>query len=138
ARRGSGIVVRNINDLAAYRIGYVEGVAFEPVLQSKVPASQLHVYEHWTTNGLFQAVQDGTIDLAIFNQHVFTEKRYRNELFDLEIVHTLYDYPRAYRYYFSQSSAHERLVEAFDLYLAALDISDSVLEHQDGERDFLE
>lgn len=139
ARRGSGIVVRTIDDLTAYRVGYVHGFAFEPMLRLHVPAARLLAYEQWWAgNGLSQAVQDGSIDIAIFTQHVFIEKRYRGELFDLEIIHTLYDYPRLYRYYFQQSGAHERLVEAFDLYLNAIDTSASIAEHQDGERDFLD
>lgn len=138
ARRGSGIVLRNIDDLAAYRVGYARGVSFEPTLRSHVPAAQLIEFDQWTGNGLFKAVQDGRIDIAIFNRHVFTEKRYRSELFDLEVVHTLYDYPRLYRYYFSQSAAHERLVEAFDLYIKAIDASASIARHQDGESNFLD
>ncbi len=40
------------------------------------------------------------IDIAVFNQSVFAQDRYRLELFDLEDIYTLYDYPRAYGFLF--------------------------------------
>jgi len=130
--------IRSIADLAGYQVGYVQGVSFEPMLQAIVPASQLRAYNQTSSDGLFRAVQEGVIDVAVFNKDIFIEKRYRQEFFDLEVVHTLYEYPRAYRYYFSQSPENQRLVEAFDRYLAAIDISASVMKHEDGERHFLE
>ena len=130
--------IRGIADLAGYQVGYVQGVSFEPMLQAIVPASRLHAYNQTSSDGLFESVQEGVIDVAVFNKDIFIEKRYRQEFFDLEVVHTLHEYPRAYRYYFSQSPENQRLVDAFDRYLAAIDISASVMRHEDGERHFLE
>jgi len=138
ARHRSRISVHTIDDLGKYRVGYVKGVSFEPILQTLVPASQLHPYNQTSSDGLFQAVRDGVIDVAVFNKDIFIEKRYRQEFFDLEVIHTLHEHPRAYRYYFSRSPAHQRLVDAFNQYLAVLDISVSVMEHEDGERHFIE
>lgn len=138
ARRGANVVVRSFNDLANYQVGYVNGFSLESMLRAQVPADQLSSYSQWTSNGLFDALQDGRIDVALFSQQVFTEKRYASELFDLEIIHVLYDFPRAYRFYFSPSSEHERLVAAIDMYLSAMDLSASFKAHQEGERSLVE
>lgn len=138
ARKGQQFSIRNTSDLAKYQVGVVQGVALEPILQSIVPAAQLQSYDEKSSDGLFEAVLKGEIDVAVFNKNIFTEKRYRQELFDLEVIHTLGDNPRAYRYYFSQSPEHQELVEAFNRYLAVIDVSASVLDHADGERQFLE
>jgi len=138
ARHGSEAVVRHINDLAGYQVGYLQGVVFGPLLQSLVPAAQLHAFSATTTESLFKAVQNGSIDLAVYNKNMFVKDRYSQELFDLEVIHTLYDHPRHYRFYFSQTPGHQRLVEAFELYLAAVDVSASIRAHDDSERDLLE
>ncbi len=138
ARHGRNISIGSVADLANYQVGFVQGVSFQPILESVIPAAQLHAYNQTTSDGLFQDVLDGVIDIAIFNQQIFTEKRYQQEFFDLDIVHTLYEYPRAYSYYFSRSPQHQRIVEAFDRYLAVIDVSASVAMHEQGERHFLD
>ncbi len=138
ARHGQSVSIRSTADLANYQVGFVQGVSLQPTLQSVVPAAQLHAYNQTSSDGLFQAVRDGAIDIAVFNQQIFIEKRYHQEFFDLDVVHTLYEHPRAYGYYFSQSPAHQRIVEAFDRYLAVLDVSEAVMIHEKGERHFLE
>lgn len=138
ARHGRNISVRSTADLAGYQVGFVQGVSLQPVLESVVPAAQLHAYNQTSSDGLFHAVLDDVIDIAVFNQQIFTEKRYQQEFFDLDIVHTLHEHPRAYSYYFSQSPEHQRIVEAFDRYLDAIDVSASVMIHEKGERHFFE
>lgn len=137
-RKKQRVDVRNIDDLAKYRVGIVAGVALEPTMQAIIPADQLHLYDIKTSDALFEAVRSGDIDFAVFNQDIFIEKRYRQELFDLDIIHTLYDHPRAYRYYFSNTPKHQRIVHAFDRYLDAINISASITAHADGEAQFLE
>lgn len=138
ARHGRNITIRRTADLAKYQIGFVQGVSLQPVLESVVPAAQLHAYNQTSSDGLFHAVRDGVIDIAVFNQQIFIEKRYLQEFFDLDVVHTLYEHPRAYGYYFSQSPEHQRVVEAFDRYLAAIDVSAALMVHEKGERHFFE
>lgn len=138
ARHGRSISVRNTDDLAKYHVGFVEGVSLQPTLQSIVPPAQLHAYNQTTSDGLFHAVRDGEIDIAVFNKQIFIEKRYHQEFFDLEDIHTLHEHPRAYRYYFNQSPAHQRIVEEFDRFLAVIDVSEAVMIHEKGERHFFE
>lgn len=138
ARRGRSIAMNGIPDLAKYRVGYVQGVALEPILQAALPASQLRAYDLNTSDGLFEAIQSGEIDVAVFNKDIFIEKRYHQEYFDLQIVHTLLKHPRPYRFYFSRSPGHQQLVEVFDRYLAVMDTSASIMKHEDGERIFFE
>lgn len=138
ARRGRQLVIRDLEGLAGYRVGVVKGVAFESILRERVPDIQLITYDLTESEGLFRALQEGKLDVVVFNQNIFAEKRYRNEYFNLEVVRTLHEYPRAYRFYFSPSPSHQRLVEAFDRYLAVMDVSGAVEAHEGGEREFLE
>lgn len=138
ARYDENISVNSSEDLANYRVGFIEGVSLQPILESIVPLGQLHPYNQTTSDGLFQAVQNGEIDVAVFNQQIFMEKRYNQEYLNLEVIHTLTDYRRDYSYYFSQQPEHERLVEAFNLYIAAIDTSATITMHKRGERNFFE
>lgn len=137
-RRGSAIALQGVDDLAQYKVGFVSGVNFQNVLEARVPSDKLFPFDHFAAGEIFTALEGGQIDVAIYNQHAFTEKRYRDELFDFEVKYTLYEYPRTYRFYFTDSPVHERLVEAVNQYLTAIDPSQSVILHQHGERELLE
>lgn len=137
-RRDAAMNLRTVDDLAHYRVGYVPGASIERALRTRIPNDKLVPVEQWADGAIFQAVQQGDIDLAIYNQNVFNEMRFAKRLFDLEIKQILYEYPRSYRFFFSRTPAHERLVSVLDQHLAVLDISASVTAHQDGERNFLQ
>lgn len=109
ARQGSGVVLRGINDLSNYRVGYLPGAALEPLLKATVPPDRLFTFNERSSNGLFDVVRKGTVDVAVFNKDVFQEKRYHNEYFDLEVIYTVYESPRAYRFYFSKAPDHALL-----------------------------
>lgn len=127
-------------DFAQHRVGIIAGVAVESVLSGIVPPAQLHRFDASVGNegGLFKALRDGVIDIAVFNKDIFLEQRYRHELFDLEVVQTLHGFPRAYGFYFSPTPPHARVVALLDRYLAVMDTSASVAEHELGERQLIE
>ena len=138
ARKGRRLAVNNSADLAKHRVGLIGGVALEPILKGIVPAGQLRSFEASVVGkGLFQALRDDEIDLAVFNKDFFSEERYRYELFDLEIIQTLNEFPRAYSFYFTRSPEMQRVVAAFDRYLAVMDISASLEAHEVGERQLM-
>ena len=130
--------IHSLGDLAAYRVGVVKGVALDSRLQAIVPPDQLQRFDETTSTGLFQALQRGELDAAVFSKNIFEEKRYGNDYFDLEVVYTLRDEPREYRFYFNPSEQNQRLVKAFDRYLAAIDVSPSIAQHEEGERLLIE
>ena len=131
--------VHSTDDLAQYHVGLVRGVALEPILRTRLPESQLHLFETSVEgDGLFRALREGTIDVAVFNQNFFSEKRYSHELFDLEIIHRLTEFPRAYSFYFSSTPAHQRVVALLDRYLAVMDTSAALEAHEVGERQLIE
>ena len=136
-RKGRRLPVHGLADLAGYRVGVIKGVAFEPILRQSLDAGHLVVFDQTSSDGMFEAVRHGRIDVAVYPAGIFEEKRYQHEYFDLTVLHTLRDEPRPYRFYFSASPAHEDLVRVFDRYLAALDVSQSVNVHEDGERQFI-
>lgn len=138
ARKGQPLPVHGLADLAPYRVGLVKGVALEPRVQAIVAPPRLTRFDQAGSKGMFQALRDGAVDLAVYSRDIFEEKRYTHELFDLEVIHTLRDDPRAYGFYFSPSPAHQRIVAAFDRYLAAIDTSASVAAHVIGERQLIE
>ena len=138
ASRSRRLVMHDMADLEHYRVGVVRGVALESVLEGVVPPQQLVRFDQGSSAGMFEALRDGSIDAAVFNKSIFEEKRYLHEYFDLENIFTLYGYPRSYRFYFSASPQHERVVAAFDRYLAAMNLSESTTAHEGGERQFIE
>lgn len=139
ARKGRRLVVGGSADLAQYRVGTIAGVALEPILRGIVPPSQLHGFDASVVgDGLFQALRDDTIDVAVFNKDFFSEERYRHDLFDLEVVQTLNEFPRAYSFYFTRTPAHQQLVAVLDRYLAVMDISASLEAHEVGERQLMD
>ncbi len=120
-------------ELANRHVGVVTGVALETILSELIPAPQLKRYPNsFDSGGLFEALRKGEIDLAVFNREFFVEQRYLRELFDLEIVHTLLEYPRHYSFYFGP--AHSELVELFNRYLASAELGTALLKHREGER----
>lgn len=139
ARKGRRLSVGTSADLAQYRVGFVGGVALEPILQGIVPAHQRHSFDASVgSNSLFQALRDGAIDVAVFNRSFFLEERYRHELFDLEVIQTLSEFPRAYSFYFSRTPEHERIVALMDRYLKVMDTSASHEAHEVGERQLID
>lgn len=99
ARKGRRLPVHGVNDLTPYRVGVVKGVALEPRLQAIVPAAQLTSFDQINSDGMFQALLEGTLDVAVFSKSIFEEKRYTHDYFDLEVIHTLGDDPREYSFY---------------------------------------
>ena len=139
ARSGQRLTVRNSADLAKYRVGFVGGVALEPILHGIVPAPQLYSFDaSFVGDGLFQALRDDTIDVAVFSKNFFSEERFRHELFDLEIIQTLTEYPRAYSFYFSPTPQNQRIVAVFDRYLKVMDTSAALAVYEVGERQLIE
>ena len=128
--------IRSLADLAPYRV--LKGVASESLLKTVMASDRLVVIDDVTSEALFQALRDGRIDVAVFSKAVFEEKRYQHEYFDLAVVHTLHDAPRVYGFYFHASPRNQQIVQAFDRYLAVLDVSGAVAEHEDGERQFIQ
>ena len=139
ARKGRRLSIATSADLAQYRVGFIGGVALEPILRGIVPASQLQSFDASVgSKGLFEALRADEIDLAIFNKDFFSEERYRHDLFDLEIIQNLSEYPRAYSFYFSRTPEHARVAAVFDRFLVAMDTSLSVQAHEVGERQLME
>ena len=138
ARKGWRPEVRGLAGLAPHRVGVRKGVAFEPILQRVVASDRLVVFDGPSSDAMFQALRSGLIDVVVFSKNVFAELRYTNEYFDLEVVETLHDLPRSYGFYFHPSPGNQRVAQAFDRYLAVLDVSGAVAAHEDGERQFLQ
>lgn len=137
ARKGRVPLVSRTEDLARYRVGLVAGVALEPLLRPKI-AQLVTFKESFAPDGLFTALRDGEIDIALFSRDFFQEQRYHYELFDLEVIHALKEYPRNYGFYLGQSEAHRTLAQIMGRYVQALDTSASLQAHQQGERQLIE
>ena len=139
ARKGRRLTLGSSADLAQYRVGFVAGVALEPILGRIVPSTQLHSFKATVDElSLFEALRNDLIDVAVFNRDFFSEKRYLHELFDLEIIHSLNEFPRYYGFYFSRTPQHQRVVAVLDRYLAVMDSSLSLEAHEVGERQFMD
>lgn len=135
----SPIEIHKLNQLKGYTVGVVGSVALEPVLRDMVPGNQIKLYESSEgENGLFQALRNGEIDLALYNKDIFNEKRFRAELLDIEAIYTITGFPRQYRFYFHDSPENKYIVNLFNRVLSTIDISYSVQAHQYGEKRLIE
>ena len=139
ARKARRLTLSSSADLAKHHVGFVRGVALEPILSRIVPITQLHRFETSVDElGLFDALRNDVIDVAVFNRDFFSEKRYVHELFDLEIIHSLNEFPRHYGFYFSRTPQHQRVVAVLDRYLAVMDTSAAMGVHEVGERQLMD
>lgn len=138
ARKGRRFPISAGADLAKCPVGVVGGVALDPILRGIVPATQLHSFGSSVAGkGLFQALRDDAIDVAVYNRDFFSEKRYHDELFGLEVIYVLTEFPRSYSFYFSRTAEHQRIVDTFDRYLAVMDTCASLEAHEVGERQLI-
>lgn len=138
-REDETITVTGLMDLRAYQVGVVAGTSFTALLQDLLPLGNLHEFKDSTgINGLFSALRRGEIDVAVYNKSVFSEERYQFDLFDLIILDTLYEEPRAYRFYVHDTPIHRQLVQAINQYLAVIDTTESAQAHHSGEQQFIE
>lgn len=133
-----GLTISSMDDLNAYRVGVVKNSALEGVLRSRLPDARIITLDDTHSQDIYQPLLDGKIDVLVHNRNFFKEGRYQHEVFTLEAVYTLHEHPRAYRFYFSRSQDHHRLIQLFDRYLAAIDTHDSVVAHEAGERHLIE
>lgn len=138
ARKGWRPELRSTADLAPFRVGVIRGAAFETLLKEVVAGERLMVFDEAASDRLFQALRSGTIDAAVFSKSLFDEMRYLHEYFDLEVAHVLHDAPRAYGFYFAPSARNQQVVQAFDRFLVALDVSGALAADAGGERQFIE
>lgn len=137
ARKGWTAPMTGLADLAPYRVGSLQGVALQEQLKQTVPAAQLHLVE--PTNGmLFELLRSGELDLVVFNQDIFEQVRYQREYFDLEVVYTLRQFPRAYGFYFAPKPQYQLLLDVMDRYLEGVDVAASVRAHENGLHQLLE
>jgi diguanylate cyclase (GGDEF)-like protein len=137
--KGKPHTLESLAELPGFRIGVIEQTSLARDLASIVPAENLVSLP--LTNGkgpLYRALRDGEVDVLVMNKEIFTEDRYRDELFDMEVAQILTQFPRKYGFYFSRSKDHERLVELFDRYLMQIDASAAALRHEVGERRLIE
>ncbi len=135
----AGITISNLTELRDHRVGIVQGVSFSHMLKALIPSENLYEYDQsMGANSLFDALRSGRVDVAVYNKSIFTEKRYKHDLFDMVVLDTLYEYPRAYRFYLSNGPQHHNIIQAFNTYLEAINTSKLIAQHQDGEQQFIE
>jgi len=138
-REHEDILIQGVEGLRPFHVGIVKGTSFSEMLDNLMPRGHLHLYDtSMGPRGLFAALRSGEIDVAVYNKSIFTEKRYQHDLFDLVAIDTLYEQPRAYRYYIKDTPQHKELVKLINRYLAVIDSTESVLAHQNGEQQFIE
>lgn len=135
ARREDSLKIFNIKQLGQYRLGVVDKTAIIPHLQSIIPGVELHTY---LEGALYEGLRRKKIDIALFNKGAFAQDRVRLELFDLDDIYTLYNFPRSYSFLFKPTAENQKLVDIFNRYLAVIDNSASVLMYEDDEYRLIE
>ena len=130
ARKSDRLHLLNSQQLSEHRIGVIEQASIIPYLQSKTPQAELHAYKEGV---IYEALRRNKIDVAVLNKGVFVQDRIRLELFDLDNIFTLYDFPRNYSFLFKNTADNQKIIEIFNRYIAATDLSASVRFYEDGE-----
>ncbi len=131
ALRENQIRISSIEQLKHYRVGVVKATAIEFYLQDLMPKEQIFSYDR---GAIYEALRRKKIDIAVFNHGVFAYDRINLELFDMENVYTLYEYPRGYTFLIKRSPEHLKLAVIFNRYINAIDSRASVLRYEDAER----
>lgn len=135
ARKSDRLHLLNSQQLSEHRVGVIEQTSIIPYLQSKTPQAELHAYKEGV---IYEALRRNKIDVAVLNKGVFFQDRIRLELFDLENIFTLYDFPRNYSFLFKNTADNQKLIKIFNRYIAAMDNSASVRFYEDGESRLIE
>lgn len=135
ARKKDQVRISDIRQLNQYRVGIINKAAAAPYVRMLVDNVRMFDFSEGV---LYDALRNNKIDLAIFNQGVFAQDRYRFELFDLDDIYTLYEYPRSYGFLFTKTENNQRLVHIFNRYIEVMDNSQSVRSYADGEQRFIE
>lgn len=131
ALRENQIRISSIEQLKHYRVGVVAATGIEFYLQDLLPKEQLFSYDQGV---IYEALRRNKIDIAVFNHGVFAYDRINLELFDMQDVYTLYEYPRGYAFLMKRSPDYLKLAGVFNRYINVIDNRASVLHHEDAER----
>ncbi|HZJ92093.1 MAG TPA: GGDEF domain-containing protein [Thiopseudomonas sp.] len=135
SRKSDQLQIQDIQQLKQYRVGMIKNAAVVPYAQDLV--GEVQVFE-FVDGILYEALRKNKIDIAIFNQSVFEQDRYRFELFDLEDAYTLDEYPRNYGFLFKNSEQNQRLIDIFNRYIKAMNNQQSIRKHENAEQYLIE
>lgn len=139
SRKSKPYTLETLIEHPDFRIGVIAQSALYQDLAKIVPAQNLlPLLMGAGKQAFYQTLRSGMVDALVVNKDIFTEDKYRDEMFDLEVSQILTQFPRQYGFFVSHSSDHERLVELFDRYLSNLDTADATLRHETGERLLIE
>lgn len=135
ARKEDQLQIQDIEQLKQYRAGIIKNAAVVPYADDLV--DEVQVFD-FVDGILYEALRNQEIDIAIFNQSVFKQDRYRFELFDLENVYRLDEHPRSYGFLFKNNAQNQRLTDIFNQYIKAMNNQQSVRKHENAEHYLIE
>ena len=130
-RQEDQIKINNPQQLKHYKVGIIKNSAVASYVKTLIPDVRTYGY---TEHALYNALRNHDIDIAIYNQSIFAQDRWRLELFDLEDIYTLYEYPRAYGFLFQKNAINQDLATIFNQYIKAIDSGRSIDLHEDDEQ----
>lgn len=130
AKISRNIEINSPSDFAGYTIGVTKLTSIIPFIKDIVPAERIVHYNNQYE--LYKAIKGGQIDIALRNRHVFREERFNMELFDLDAVYTIKEWPRQYSYYFIKSDDNAKLVNIINRYMDGTDYSRLVDYYEKG------
>ena len=139
SRRGQLQTLENFAGQSSYRVGVLGNAALTQDLQETLPDARLRIFDSQTDREKFyHALREGEVDILLQNKEIFVEDRYRYGLFDLDVTQILFQFPREYGFYFSDTESHAQLVTVFNRYLGNINVADSVMRHEGGEQRMVE
>lgn len=138
AKKGHKLNIHSFEDIKNYKVGYIGGAALDSVLNDLVSEQNLIPFNgRKNITNFYKALDSGKVDVLIHNQLFFDQDRYEHELFNLETIFIIRQYPRSYRYYLSDTENNRKLLPILNKYLIQIDNSKSLLSNEIGEKELI-
>lgn len=138
-RKGRLLDLKDIENIKNYRVGIFQGSAGASELSKLVPEDRLrYFHSSESARDFYAALSNGDVDILVQNQRFFKEHKYKYELFDLDVVQVLLQFPRDYGLFFSHTESNQKLAKLFDRYIEAMDISESFHQHAVNEDEVIQ
>src|SRR5690606_20828167 len=86
--KGKPRTLQSLAELPDFRIGILAQTALARELAETLPADSLHALPlDEGKKAFYQALRSGEVDVLVMNKDIFTEDKYRDELFDRYLAH---------------------------------------------------
>lgn len=92
------IIIRKLSDIGKYRIGLIKQTGINNlILENVLPDTQVEYFD--TMEDALLDLKNHEVDLVTDNEAVFIEEYFNNKRFDYEILYSVHDMVKEYKYF---------------------------------------